>query len=127
MKLTMNLNENSYPIIIEKNGLLNADKYFNLQRKVLIITDENVPVTYAYTIKEKCKEGYVVTLPSGEGTPLRTCSFSSMEEKLLNTGLFRIRRKVLRYVFTQMVVSQGSNSFAGLYFSIFFITFNQVS
>ncbi len=68
MKLTMNLNENSYPIIIEKNGLLNADKYFNLQRKVLIITDENVPVTYAYTIKEKCKEGYVVTLPSGEGT-----------------------------------------------------------
>lgn len=68
MEIKMNLGENSYPIIIENKGLNEVEKYFNLQRKVLIITDENVPVSYSCTIKDKCSEGYIVTLPSGEGT-----------------------------------------------------------
>lgn len=68
MEIKMNLGDNSYPIIIKTNGLYEAEKYFDLQRKVLIITDENVPVSYACTLKDKCKEGYIVTLPSGEGT-----------------------------------------------------------
>lgn len=68
MEIKMNLGKNSYPIIIQNKGLNEAEKYFNLQRKVLIITDENVPVSYACTIKNKCTEGYIVTLPSGEGT-----------------------------------------------------------
>ncbi len=68
MEIKMNLGENSYPIIIENKGLNEVEKYFNLQRKVLIITDENVPVSYSCTIKDKCSEGYIVTLPAGEGT-----------------------------------------------------------
>ena len=55
-----------YNIVLEKGALKNADKYLNLQRKVLIVTDGGVPEIYAKTVAEKCKEPYVVTINQGE-------------------------------------------------------------
>ena len=56
----------SYEINIGHNLLCDADKYFNLNRKVLIVTDDNIPNEYIDTVKEKCKTYTILTLPHGE-------------------------------------------------------------
>lgn len=68
MDIRLNLGENSYTVRVERDSLKRAGELFNLDRKVLIVTDEGVPVNYSMTIKSQCKEGYIVTLPQGEGT-----------------------------------------------------------
>ena len=77
-KLTMNLGENSYPIIIGKDLLGRANEYFNLDRRVLIVTDDGVPNKYSNTIAKLCKKATVVTVKSGESSK----SFSTLEEIL---------------------------------------------
>lgn len=56
----------SYNINIGHNLLCDADKYFNLNRKVLIVTDDNIPNEYINTVKDKCKTPTVLTLSHGE-------------------------------------------------------------
>lgn len=55
-----------YDINIGHNLLCDADKYFNLNRKVLIVTDDNIPNEYIDTVKEKCKTYTILTIPHGE-------------------------------------------------------------
>lgn len=43
-----------------------ASDLFDLNRKVLIITDDNIPDEYYSSIEELCKEPYVVIFPHGE-------------------------------------------------------------
>lgn len=73
MEIKMNLGENSYIITVLKGALLNADKIFNLKRRVLVVTDDGVPEVYGETIKKQCREGYVLTLPQGENTKSFEC------------------------------------------------------
>ncbi len=67
-KLEMQLGENSYPIIIEKGILNNADKYLNLNRKCLIVTDKGVPKEYAKKIAYLCNDAKIVTVEEGENS-----------------------------------------------------------
>lgn len=55
-----------YDVIIERGALQRADKYFNLSRKVLIVTDDGVPREYAETIADLSAEALTVVIPSGE-------------------------------------------------------------
>lgn len=66
MNLYLDLNENSYEIIIEPGLLHKADRYLDLDRKVLIVTDEGVPSAYAQSLAEQCLEPVIVTVPQGE-------------------------------------------------------------
>jgi 3-dehydroquinate synthase len=43
-----------------------ADEYFNLNRKVLILTDSGVPTEYSELIKSKCKDAFIYTIEQGE-------------------------------------------------------------
>lgn len=56
----------NYNIIIKKGELKNAKEYFNLNRKVLIVTDSGVPEKYSKTILDQCKQGLILTIPQGE-------------------------------------------------------------
>ncbi len=88
MKLTMNLAEKSYDIIVGSGELENAHKYFNLQRKVLILTDSGVPEKYVHTVASQCKESVVVTIEAGEGSK----SLESVEKictEMLSHGFTR--------------------------------------
>ena len=88
MNLHMNLGANSYDIIIEKGALNNIGEYFDLNRKVLIVTDDGVPCRYSASIANACKEPYIVTLPQGENTK----SFESLKKLisvLLEKGFSR--------------------------------------
>lgn len=66
MKLHVNLQERSYDIIMEKGIINHLNDYINLKRKVMIITDDNIPKSYYETILKQCKEGFVEVIPHGE-------------------------------------------------------------
>ena len=76
--LNMNLGENSYPITIGKGLIEKANEYFNLNRKVFIITDNGVPNIYAEFIKKVCNSAVIYTVEQGEGSK----SFGTLEAVL---------------------------------------------
>ncbi len=57
-----------YDIAIACGALAHAGEICNLNRRVLIVTDDGVPRDYVNTVKSQCKSAVVVTLPAGEAT-----------------------------------------------------------
>ncbi len=55
-----------YNIYLGNNELDNLAKYFNLNRKVLVVTDSNIPLEYVNKVLNSCLKGYLVTLNPGE-------------------------------------------------------------
>ncbi len=68
MKLHINLGKNSYDVFLQRGSLNKVGKLFDLDRKVLIVTDDGVPSQYAKIVAEQCRDSVCVTLPQGEGT-----------------------------------------------------------
>ncbi len=66
LKVTLPTTE--YGIYIEKSLINKASELFNLNRKVLIVTDDGVPSEYAKTVAKQCKEPYIYTVRAGEGS-----------------------------------------------------------
>jgi 3-dehydroquinate synthase len=66
MVVPVNLGKNSYDVVIERGGLSKAEKEFNLERKVLIVTDSGVPIDYAGLLSKKCAFPVVAVINSGE-------------------------------------------------------------
>ena len=71
----MNLKNNSYDIIVERGALLSVGETLNLNRKVLIVTDNGVPEEYANTVASASLTPLIVRLEQGESTK----SFKSLE------------------------------------------------
>ena len=55
-----------YNIYLERGALKKAGEYFNLDRKVMVITDSGVPAEYAETVAARCKSAVIVTIEMGE-------------------------------------------------------------
>ncbi|MBR3840196.1 MAG: 3-dehydroquinate synthase [Erysipelotrichales bacterium] len=66
MELTVKTHTLTYPIYIEEGCINNIKDHVNLNRKVMIITDENIPEEYIETVRKQCKEAFVYTSISGE-------------------------------------------------------------
>lgn len=96
MKLTMRLGERSYDIILRRGALEHVGQLFNLQRKVLVVTDDGVPAQYADALAAQCGESFIERLPQGEGS-------KSM------AGFERLLRAMLEHGFTRQdaVVAVG--------------------
>ena len=87
--IRMELGADSYNIELQRGNLKRAGELLNLNRKVMIITDEGVPDTYAEQIKMQCKEAYVKTIPQGEGSK----SIQTAEEVLTDMLEHQFSRK----------------------------------
>ncbi|MBQ3489078.1 MAG: 3-dehydroquinate synthase [Clostridia bacterium] len=88
MTLSLNLGANSYDIIIEHGSLAKAGKYLNLNRKILIVTDDGVPAVYADIVAKQCKTPIKITVAQGEDSK----SFSTLEllcKTMLENGFTR--------------------------------------
>lgn len=86
--IKVNLGENSYNVYVG-GGLINeAKSLFDLDRKVLVVTDDGVPPEYAKAVAEQCKEAYIVTVPQGEGSKSIE-TFSLILSEMLNNGFTR--------------------------------------
>ncbi len=57
-----------YSIHLERGGLTKAGELFNLDRKVLIVTDSGVPQDYSKAVAKQCKEPFIVTILEGESS-----------------------------------------------------------
>ena len=66
MILNLDLKANSYDIIIERGALKKASEYLDLDRKVLIVTDDLVPEGYADALAAQCFRPVIHTIPHGE-------------------------------------------------------------
>lgn len=88
MKLHVDLKENGYDIILEKGCLYRVSDFIDLKRKVMIITDDGVPLSYAKTIQEQCKEGYIHIIKQGEESKSLPV-FQALCEDLLSHGFSR--------------------------------------
>lgn len=64
--LTVDLVRKGYPVYLEKGGLSRAGAHFDLDRKVMIITDEGVPEAYGKALLSCCASGQILRLPRGE-------------------------------------------------------------
>ena len=62
------LGESSYNITVGQDILNKASKLFDLNRRVVIITDEGVPREYSRAVSELCTECKIITVPCGEGS-----------------------------------------------------------
>lgn len=88
MTLSVNLGANSYDIILEHGALSKAGEYLNLNRKILIVTDDGVPAVYAETVAKQCKTPVKITVSQGENSK----SFSTLEllcKTMLENGFTR--------------------------------------
>ncbi len=88
MTINMNLGENSYDIIVERGILSQANKYLNLNRKVLLVSDSGVPVQYVQCLARQCKEVVVCIEEQGEGTKSME-RLSRLLQAMLDTGFSR--------------------------------------
>lgn len=66
MTLRINLGKDSYDIVLERKCLSRAGDYLNLNRRVMIVTDEGVPAEYADCLADACLDPVICRLPGGE-------------------------------------------------------------
>ncbi|MGN0975931.1 MAG: 3-dehydroquinate synthase [Gemmiger sp.] len=89
MKLTMQLKERSYDIILKRGCLANLYQFANLAaRRVFIVTDAGVPARYAGTVLAQCGEGRVFTVPQGEGSKSMKV-YAQVLDAMLDFGMTR--------------------------------------
>jgi 3-dehydroquinate synthase len=58
--------EVNYDVIVDRGALSYVGEIFSLGRKVLVVTDDGVPTRYAQQVLSAAKNGYLITLKSGE-------------------------------------------------------------
>lgn len=67
-KLAVKTAGGAYDIVSERGGINRLRDIWNLDRKVLVVTDDGVPPEYAKTVAAQCKDAFIITLPQGEAT-----------------------------------------------------------
>ena len=72
------MRDQEYDVIIQKNILDNIENHLDLNRKVLIVTDDGIPVEYINKVLSKCNNGFVYTIKQGEASK----NFSNFENIL---------------------------------------------
>ncbi len=88
MTIHLNLNENSYDIIVERGILSKAGKHLDLDRRVLVVTDSGVPSVYAETLAKQCKDPTICTVESGEASKSMD-TFEKLLHLMLENGFSR--------------------------------------
>ena len=88
MTIHINLDEDSYDILVERGILKNASQYLNLDRRVLVVTDSGVPEQYAKAVAEQCKEGIIYTVEQGEASKSLD-TFGKLLQTMLDHGFSR--------------------------------------
>lgn len=86
--IEVNLGSNSYKIYIEKGILEKINKYVNLNRRVMIITDDGVPKEYYKKLLSMCKKGHIYLLKSGENSK-NIINYEKILKKMLDNNFNR--------------------------------------
>ena len=88
MIIPVKTQNSSYNIYLEYGALSKVSEYFDLKRKVLVVTDSGVPKKYAETVASCCKEPILITIEMGEKSK-SIDTFTYLLECLVNNGFTR--------------------------------------
>jgi len=88
MILHVDLKENGYDIVIERGALKKAGELISLDRKVLIVTDKNVPRGYSDSVASFCKAPVISVIEGGEMSK-NLDTFKELCETMLENGFSR--------------------------------------
>ena len=88
MTITVHLGTRSYDITLERGAIGRLHQLVNLDRQVLVVTDDGVPSQLSQAVLDQCPQGRRLVLPQGEST--KTLPYFE-----------RICRELLRYSFTR--------------------------
>ena len=64
--LRVNTPSKAYDVTFWRGGLAHVGSVFDLNRKVLVVTDDGVPPQYAKTVAQNCARASICALPAGE-------------------------------------------------------------
>lgn len=67
MKLNVKTQTGGYDIVFERGAISHLSDYFNLNRRVLIVTDSGVPKKYCDEVSLQCENAVVFEFKMGEG------------------------------------------------------------
>ena len=84
----MELGELGYDIVIERGALDRAAELLDLDRKVLVVTDDGVPAEYASKVAASAKDGTVFTVAQGEDSKSLE-RFGEIMSRMLKLGFGR--------------------------------------
>lgn len=87
--LHLDLLGEGYDITIGSGLLCRAGEYLDLDRRVLVVTDDGVPPEYARTVANAAKDARIVTVPMGEGSK----SLGTLEAVLTAMCEFKMTRR----------------------------------
>lgn len=79
---------NRYDVIVSHGALGRIGSLLNLNRRVLIVTDDGVPASYAQAVAAACKKPILVTVPRGEGSK-NIPTLSRLLSTMLENGFTR--------------------------------------
>lgn len=88
MILPVKIASSPYDVVIEKGALNNIGEYLDLERKVLVVTDDGVPSEYAQKVLTSCKEGLLCVLKQGENSK-NFDNFKSLLSLMLDNSFAR--------------------------------------
>lgn len=88
MTITVKTGTGSYNIRLKRGALAKAGEIFNLNRRVLVVTDTGVPKEYAQTVAEQCKSPVIRTIPEGEKSK-QIDTYSDVLQTLTENGFTR--------------------------------------
>ena len=86
--MRVELSERSYDIHIGRGLIQRVGEIFNLNRRVIILTDSGVPKEYAEIVKAACREATILTMPEGEGSK-SIDGFSKVLSAMIDLGMTR--------------------------------------
>ncbi|MBQ8533527.1 MAG: 3-dehydroquinate synthase [Clostridia bacterium] len=88
MIIPVQIPQNSYDITLERGAIRKAGEIFNLNRKVLVVTDSGVPTVYADTVCGLCKTPVKAVIPEGEASK-NLDMFQMLCKTMLENGFTR--------------------------------------
>lgn len=91
MKLTMRTQSDVYDIILDRGCINSISSYIDLDRRVFILTDQNIPNRWIDIVKDQCPVSMVYRVPGGEDSK----SMAVFEEVLTACLDFHMSRKDL--------------------------------
>lgn len=66
MMIPVKTSQGDYDIVLQRGTLQQVGQLLNLNRRVLVVTDDGVPARYAQTVADAARQAVIVTIPQGE-------------------------------------------------------------
>lgn len=88
MRIGVKTAQGGYDIVLMRGAIEKAGEYFNLDRRVLIVTDSGVPREYSETVAAAANKAHIVTIEEGEQSK-NIDTYKFLLEEALKFGLTR--------------------------------------